>query len=64
VRLVPPRREATGADVVRIAVDPVSLEAFLDPENSWLGQIFFLHSTLLVKNREGGSSPDGLASQC
>jgi uncharacterized iron-regulated membrane protein len=53
VRMAPQRRDAPGADVVRVNVDPVSLEAFPEPPNSWLRQIFYLHSTLLMKNREG-----------
>jgi uncharacterized iron-regulated membrane protein len=53
VRMAPQRRDAPGADVVRINIDPVSLEAFPEPQNSWLRQIFYLHSTLLMKNREG-----------
>jgi uncharacterized iron-regulated membrane protein len=53
VRMAPPRRDGPGADVVRVNIDPVSLEAFPEPRNSWLRQIFFLHSTLLMKNREG-----------
>jgi hypothetical protein len=47
VRMAPPRRDAPGADAVRINVDPVSLEAFPEPQNDWLRQIFYLHSTLL-----------------
>jgi uncharacterized iron-regulated membrane protein len=53
VRMAPPRPDAPGGDVVRVNIDPVSLEAFPEPQNSWLRQIFFLHSTLLMKNREG-----------
>jgi uncharacterized iron-regulated membrane protein len=53
VRMAPPRRDVPGTDVVRINIDPVSLETFPEPPNSWLRQIFFLHSTLLMKNREG-----------
>jgi uncharacterized iron-regulated membrane protein len=53
VRLSPPGRAAPGADIVRISVDPVSLETIPEPQNSVLRQIFFLHSTLLMKNREG-----------
>ena len=53
MRMAPPRRDAPGADVVRVNIDAVSLEAFPEPPNSWLRQIFFLHSTLLMKNREG-----------
>jgi uncharacterized iron-regulated membrane protein len=53
VRLAPPDRPVPGADVVRISVDPVSLEVIPEPRDGWLRQIFFLHSTLLMKNREG-----------
>jgi uncharacterized iron-regulated membrane protein len=53
VRLGPPGRAAPGVDMVRIIVDPVSLETIFEPQNGWLRQVFFLHSTLLMKNREG-----------
>jgi uncharacterized iron-regulated membrane protein len=53
VRLSPPGRAAPGADMVRIRLDPVSLETIPEQQNSVLRQIFFLHSTLLMKNREG-----------
>jgi uncharacterized iron-regulated membrane protein len=52
-RLSSPGRAAPGADMVRIRVDPVSLETIPEPQNSVLRQIFFLHSTLLMKSREG-----------
>lgn len=38
---------------VRIDVDPASLQTFPNPEMGFLRQVFFLHSTLLLKNREG-----------
>jgi uncharacterized iron-regulated membrane protein len=53
VRLAPPGRSGPGTDVVRIKVDPVSLETIPEPQDGLLRQIFFLHSTLLMKNREG-----------
>jgi uncharacterized iron-regulated membrane protein len=53
VRLAQPGRAVPGADMVRIMVDPVSLETIPEPQNGWLRQVFFLHSTLLMKNREG-----------
>src|SRR5262245_32047733 len=53
VRLTPPGRSGPGAEVVRIRVDPVSLETIPEPQNGLLRQIFYLHSTLLMKNREG-----------
>jgi uncharacterized iron-regulated membrane protein len=53
VRLAPARRDAPGADAVRVKLDPVSLEAIVEPPDSFFRQIFFLHSTLLLKNREG-----------
>jgi uncharacterized iron-regulated membrane protein len=37
---------------MRVSVDPVSLEAVPDPQTGFLRQVFFLHSTLLLKNRE------------
>jgi uncharacterized iron-regulated membrane protein len=53
VRLSPGRRGAPGPDTVRIRVDPVSLETISEEPRDILRQIFFLHSTLLMKNREG-----------
>jgi uncharacterized iron-regulated membrane protein len=53
VRLSPGRRDTPGADMVRIRVDPVSLETIPEKPTDILRQIFFLHSTLLMKNREG-----------
>jgi uncharacterized iron-regulated membrane protein len=53
VRLTPPGRSGPGTDVVRIRVDPVSLKTIAESQNSLLRQIFYLHSTLLMKNREG-----------
>jgi uncharacterized iron-regulated membrane protein len=56
VRLAPPGRGAAagpGGERVRIDVDPVSLRAYANPETGFLRQVFFLHSTLLLRNREG-----------
>jgi uncharacterized iron-regulated membrane protein len=53
VRLSPGWRDSPGADMVRIRVDPVSLETIPEKSTDILRQIFFLHSTLLMKNREG-----------
>jgi uncharacterized iron-regulated membrane protein len=53
VRLSPGRRDTPGTDMVRIRVDPVSLETIPEQSTDILRQIFFLHSTLLMKNREG-----------
>ena len=53
VRLQPARRGAAGSERVRIDVDPVSLQTFANPETGFLRQVFFLHSTLLLRNREG-----------
>jgi uncharacterized iron-regulated membrane protein len=53
VRLTPPGRSGPGTEVVRIRVDPVSLTTITESQNSLLRQIFYLHSTLLMKNREG-----------
>jgi len=39
--------------MARIRVDPVSLETIPEKSTDILPQIFFLHSTLLMKNREG-----------
>ena len=53
VRLQPPRRGGAAGERIRIDVDPVSLRIFANPENGFLRQAFFLHSTLLLRNREG-----------
>lgn len=53
VRLQPARRGGAAGDRIRIDVDPVSLQTFSNPENGFLRQTFFLHSTLLLRNREG-----------
>jgi uncharacterized iron-regulated membrane protein len=56
VRLAPPRRggeRGPGGERVRIDVDPVSLQTFPDSESGFLRQVFFLHSTLLLRNRDG-----------
>jgi uncharacterized iron-regulated membrane protein len=53
VRLAPPGRSGPATDTVRIKVDPVSLETIPEAQNGLLRQIFYLHSTLLMKNREG-----------
>ena len=52
VRLAPSGRSA-GAGRLRIDVDPVSLDTFSNPETGFFRQVFFLHSTLLLRNREG-----------
>ncbi len=56
VRLIPSGRGGAagpGGERVRIDVDPVSLQTYPHPETGFLRQVFFLHSTLLLKNREG-----------
>jgi uncharacterized iron-regulated membrane protein len=53
VRLAPAQRGSPGTEGTRIAVDPVSLTAYPEASNDLLRQIFQLHSTLLLKNREG-----------
>jgi uncharacterized iron-regulated membrane protein len=53
VRLSPARRGAAASERVRIDVDPVLLQTFSDAESGFLRQVFFLHSTLLLRNREG-----------
>ena len=56
MRLAPEHRGGTdgpGGERVRIDVDPVLLQAYPNPENGFLRQVFFLHSTLLLRNREG-----------
>jgi uncharacterized iron-regulated membrane protein len=56
VRLTPSGRAGAAGpsnERVRIDVDPVLLQAYPNPETSFLRQVFFLHSTLLLRNREG-----------
>jgi uncharacterized iron-regulated membrane protein len=56
VRLVPSGRGGAagpGGERVRIDVDPVSLAAYPNPETGFLRQVFLLHSTLLLRGREG-----------
>ncbi len=53
VRLLPPQRDASGFDAIRVRVNPVTLAATVDRQDGVLRQIFFLHSTLLLKNRVG-----------
>ena len=53
VRLVPPQHDAPSFDAIRVRVDPVTLTAAIDRQDGLLRQIFFLHSTLLLKNRDG-----------
>ena len=53
VRLLPPQRDASGFDAIRVRVDPVTLATTIDRQDGVLRQIFFLHSTLLLKSREG-----------
>ena len=53
VRLAPASRSAGGSGRLRIDVDPVSLATFANPETGFFRQVFFLHSTLLLRNREG-----------
>jgi uncharacterized iron-regulated membrane protein len=53
VRLAPSGRSQSGSERLRIDVDPVSLETFANPETGFFRQLFFLHSTLLLRNREG-----------
>jgi uncharacterized iron-regulated membrane protein len=52
VRLAPARR-GVAAELIRVDVDPISLAAVAPPQPDLLRQIFFLHSTLLLKNRDG-----------
>jgi uncharacterized iron-regulated membrane protein len=53
VRLSPPGRQAGPAEGARVDVDPVSLVAYPNASDDFLRQVFFLHSTLLLKTREG-----------
>ena len=61
VRLSPGRRDSPGADMVRIRVDPVSLETIPEKPTDILRQIFFLHSTLLMRTARAVSSSVGSA---
>ena len=54
VRLAPPGRQAIGpGEAMRVDVDPVSLATYPNAADDFLRQVFFLHSTLLLKGREG-----------
>jgi uncharacterized iron-regulated membrane protein len=53
VRLAPAGGRAGPGEAVRVDVDPVSLAAYPNSSEDFLRQVFFLHSTLLMKNREG-----------
>lgn len=53
VRLAPLGGPGGGGQGVRVDVDPVSLAVYPNPSDDFLRQVFFLHSTLLLKNREG-----------
>jgi uncharacterized iron-regulated membrane protein len=53
VRLAPPGAAGPSSQRARIDVDPVSLQAYPNPETGFLRQVFFLHSTLLLRTREG-----------
>jgi uncharacterized iron-regulated membrane protein len=50
LRLTPAGGRGEG---VRVDVDPASLATYLNASDDFLRQVFFLHSTLLMKNREG-----------
>jgi uncharacterized iron-regulated membrane protein len=53
VRLVPAARGASGSERLRVDVDPATLDTFGNSETGFFRQVFFLHSTLLLRNREG-----------
>ncbi len=59
VRFAPERRgnaggaPGAGGDMKRVVVDPVSLATYPDPPEGFLRQVVNLHTTLLMKNREG-----------
>src|SRR3954453_4401444 len=56
VRLVPSGRDGAAGprgERVRIDIDPVSLQTYPHPETGLLRQVFLLHSTLLLRNRDG-----------
>ena len=53
VRLTLGQRGPGPSEQLRVEVDPATLQAFPDQGADLLRQIFFLHSTLLMKNREG-----------
>lgn len=53
VRLAPAGGRGGPGEGVRVDVDPVSLATYPNPSDDFLRQIFFLHSTLLMKTREG-----------
>jgi uncharacterized iron-regulated membrane protein len=53
VRLSPSGHALGPGDTLRIDIDPVTLAPTVNPAEVFLRQVFFLHSTLLLKNREG-----------
>jgi uncharacterized iron-regulated membrane protein len=53
VRLAPAQRGPGPGEQLRVEVDPVTLQAYPQQGTDLLRQVFFLHSTLLLKNREG-----------
>jgi uncharacterized iron-regulated membrane protein len=53
VRLTPAGTSNGPSDSVRVDVDPVSLAVYPNPSDDFLREVFFLHSTLLMKNRDG-----------
>jgi uncharacterized iron-regulated membrane protein len=53
VRLSPPGRQSGPGEALRVDVDPVTLAATSNPSEGFLRQVFYLHSTLLMRNREG-----------
>lgn len=53
VRLTQAQRAPGPGEQLRVAVDPVTLQTYPERGPDLLRQIFFLHSTLLMKNREG-----------
>jgi uncharacterized iron-regulated membrane protein len=53
IRLSPPGRQAGLGEGARVDVDPVSLATYPNASDDFLRQVFFLHSTLLMKSREG-----------
>jgi uncharacterized iron-regulated membrane protein len=52
LRLAVPRGNGPPADAVRVEIDPATLQATVETPD-WLRQISFLHTSLLMKNREG-----------
>jgi uncharacterized iron-regulated membrane protein len=53
IRLSAPGRQAGIGEGARVDVDPVSLAAYPNASDDFLRRVFYLHSTVLTKSRDG-----------